>query len=114
MRLLADENIDQSAVLRLRAMGHDVFYAKESSPSAADTNLLQQANREQRTLLTYDRDYGELIQHYGEPASYGVIQFRIHDRVQGDARVNFIVGAATIWELWPPGVWTIQIRHPSG
>ena len=98
MRLLADENIDQSVVVRLRSMGHDVVYAKESSPSASDPYLLRQAMREQRTLITYDMDYGELVHHQGESAPHGVVQFRIHDRLQGDARVKFIVGSVTIWE----------------
>ena len=113
MRLLADENIDQSAVVRLRSMGHDVVYAKESSPSADDPYLLRQAMREQLTLITYDMDYGELVHRRGELAPSGVIQFRIHDQLQGEARINFIVGAVTIWEQWPPGVWTIQVRHPG-
>ncbi len=103
MRLLADENIDQSAVVQLRSMGHDVFYAKESSPSANDPYLLRQATRDRRTLFTYDTDYGELVHRHGEPTPYGVIQFRIHDQVQGETRINFIVGAVTIWEQWLRG-----------
>lgn len=113
MRLLADENIERLAVVRLRAMGHDVFYAEESSPSATDPNLLHQATREQRTLFTYDMDYRELVHRHGETAPYGVIQFRINNLVQGEARINFVVGSVTFWEHWPSGVWTIQIRHPS-
>lgn len=113
MRLLADENIDQTAVIRLRSMGHDVLYIKESSPSENDPDLLLQATREQRTLFTYDTDYGQLIHRQGMQAPYGVILFRIHARVQGEARINFIVGSVTIREQWSPGVWTIQLRHPG-
>ncbi len=114
MRLLADENIDRSAVAQLRSMGHDILYARESSPSSNDPYLLRQATLERRTLFTYDTDYGELVHRDGEQAPYGVIQFRINDMVQGVARINFIVGTVTIWEQWPPGVWTIQVRHPDG
>ena len=107
MRLMADENVDQSAVVQMRPMGHDVFYAKESSPSANNPYLLRQATRERLTLFTYNTAHGKLVHRHGEPTPYGVIQFRIHDQVQGEARINFIVGAVTIWEQWPPGVWTI-------
>ncbi len=65
MRLLADENIDRLAVVRLRTAWHDVFYVREDSLSAADLNLLQQATREQRTLLTYDRGFGKLVTRRG-------------------------------------------------
>ena len=94
-------------------MGNDVIYVKETYPAANDSFLLRLATQEQRTLVTYDTDYGELVHRYGEIAPYGVVQFRIHDRIQGDPRINFIVGSVTIWEQWPPGVWTIQVRNPN-
>ena len=114
MRLLADVNIDQMAVVQLQAAGHDVFYAKQDSPSASDPALLHQATREQRTLLTFDRGFNELVFRDGIPAPYGVILFRLLDEVQGEARANFIFGATTIWEQWPPGVWTIRVIHGTG
>lgn len=111
MRLLADENIDSLAVTRLRTAGHDVFYVREISPSAEDPNLLNQATREQRTLLTYDKGFGELVVRHGMVAHYGVILFRLVDELQGETRANFIFGATTIREQWPPGIWTIHVRH---
>ena len=111
MRLLADVNVIQDAVVQLREAGHDVLWASESNHRDTDLNLLRQASREQRTLISYDMDYGELIHRYGEPAPYGVIQFRIHDDVPADAQANFIYHTVLIWESWPAGVWTVQIRH---
>ena len=111
MRLMADANMDAPVIERLRAVGHDVLYAGELSPSPNDLTVLQQATREKRTLFTYDTDFGDLVHLHGEPAPYGVILFRLPDDVQSEARVNFILGTVTMWELWSPGIWTIQIRH---
>ncbi len=61
MKILADENIHERSVALLRAAGHDVRWVIETDPSTADFDLLELANREERTLITYDTDFGELI-----------------------------------------------------
>ena len=114
MRLLADVNIENQAVVQLRTAGHDVLWALESSPTTSDVNLLRQATQGRRTLLTYDRGFGEIVVRERIPAPYGVVLFRLPDEVQGDPRSNFIFGASTIWEQWPPGIWTIRVGHNRG
>ncbi len=114
MRLLADVNMLAEAVSQLRAAGHDVLWAKESNAESSDLELLRQATREQRTLFSYDTDYGELVRLNGEPAPYGVIQFRIRRNVPIEVQAVFISSTIAIWEPWPPGIWTIQIRHNPG
>ena len=66
---------------------------------------------EQRTLISYDTDYGDLVHRDEEPAPFGVVQFRIHDDVPTESQASFIYGTVTIWDQWPAGVWTVQIRH---
>ncbi|MBZ0168083.1 MAG: DUF5615 family PIN-like protein [Kofleriaceae bacterium] len=61
MNLLADEGVDRQIVDRLRALGHDVFYAAESAPATSDDALLGRANRSGALLLTADKDFGELV-----------------------------------------------------
>ena len=61
MNLLANENIPMGMVRGLRDMGHDVLAIVETTPGVTDMVVLELARREQRTLLTFDRDYGELI-----------------------------------------------------
>jgi predicted nuclease of predicted toxin-antitoxin system len=39
--------------------------------------VLARAVREQRILLTFDNDFGELVFHSGQKASCGVVLFRI-------------------------------------
>ena len=111
MRILADENMLEQTVASLRAAGHDVRWAVETHRSAEDPNLLELATQEGRTLITFDSDFGELVHKYGIPAPYGVLFFRLHRDVPEPVQADFIARSATAWDTWPPGVWTIQIRH---
>jgi len=61
MNFLADENIDQQIVTRLRNNGHSVLYIAELNPSISDSEVLDLANKENALLLTADSDFGELI-----------------------------------------------------
>ena len=111
MRILADENMKRQSVAELRAADHDVHWAYEIYRGTPDANLLEVASADARLLITYDNDYGELVRRFGAPAPYGVILFRIHDDVPKEAENKFVVGSVAIQDDWPPGVWTIQIRH---
>ena len=111
MRLLADENVPGAVVLRLRTHGHDVRWAGESDRGAPDLDLLALATEEVRTLLSGDKDFGALLHRDGVPAPHGVVLFRIHRDVTTEARDSFIFNSVTIWNSWPPGLWTVHIRH---
>ena len=76
MHILANENIPQASVRRLRQAGHDVAAIIEDSPGISDRDILARAAGEQRYVLTFDRDYGELIYRRGLPPPPGVIYFR--------------------------------------
>ena len=77
MRLLADENFPADAVVALREAGHDVVWIRTDSPGIPDNQVLDQAQRERRIVLTFDKDFGELAFRSKLPASSGVILFRI-------------------------------------
>lgn len=76
MKLLTDENFPLPSVRMLRQAGHDVIAVQEVSPGVADRAVLAQAVAEQRILLTFDRDYGELIYRFHEPAPPAILYFR--------------------------------------
>lgn len=57
MRLLADESCDFSVVRALRGAGHDVIAVAELFPNLDDSLILDLALREQRVLLTEDKDF---------------------------------------------------------
>jgi hypothetical protein len=61
MRFLADENFPLAAVRRLREAGHDVAVVAHDSPGIPDEQVFMLAGREERIVLTFDRDYGGLI-----------------------------------------------------
>ncbi len=77
MRLLADENIPRQTVRALRDAGHDVFSAAEASPGAADETLLARAHTEQRLIVTFDRDFGDLAARRGKSATSGILLLRL-------------------------------------
>lgn len=61
MRWLADECVSARLVKRLRETGHEVAYTAESAVGTSDIALIGQAQRDQRLLLTDDKDFGELV-----------------------------------------------------
>lgn len=77
MRVLADENFPRAAVNALRDAGHDVMWVRESRPGISDELVLGWAIGENRILLTFDKDFGELAYKARLPASSGVVLFRI-------------------------------------
>ena len=75
MRFLADESCDFRVVRALRASGHDVMAAIELMPGADDSVVIGASVREQRIVLTEDRDFGRLVYASAVPA-HGVILLR--------------------------------------
>ena len=65
--VLANENFPEPAIRKLRAAGVDVVAVAETMPSASDADILERARSERRWLVTFDRDYGELVFKEGLP-----------------------------------------------
>ncbi len=76
MRFLANENFPGAAVTALIAAGHDVVWVRASAPGISDADVLAWAGREQRILLTFDKDFGELSGRSTLPTGCGVVLFR--------------------------------------
>jgi predicted nuclease of predicted toxin-antitoxin system len=77
VRILANENFPQAAVLALRHAGHDVLWARQEMPGASDEAVMARAAVEQRLLVTFDAGFGELVYRRGLPPACGVILFRL-------------------------------------
>jgi predicted nuclease of predicted toxin-antitoxin system len=75
LRFLADESCDFGVVRVLRAAGFDVLAVSEIMTRSVDRDLIEQAKREQRILITEDKDFGWLVfaSHLNSP---GVILIR--------------------------------------
>ena len=65
MVILADENVPGAAVARLRDAGHDVSWVSEDAPGTADPDVLERASKEDRLLVTFDKDFGDLAYRAG-------------------------------------------------
>ncbi len=76
MKFLANENFPLDAVTVLRQAGHDVAWVRSDSPGITDEAVLARAIAEDRVLLTFDKDFGELAIRRGLPATCGIILFR--------------------------------------
>ena len=76
MRFLANENFPFDAVDSLRQQGHDVTWIRTDAPGISDPEVLHLAQVEERILLTFDKDFGELAFRASLPATVGVILFR--------------------------------------
>ncbi len=76
MRFLANENFPLPSVKLLRQAGYKVASVTEDSPGIEDSQVLTRAADEQWVILTFDRDYGELIYRLRLPSPTGVIYLR--------------------------------------
>lgn len=95
MRFLADESCDFSVVRTLRTAGHDVLAVTELWPGSDDSLILDMALRDQRVLLTEDKDFGQLVYASAQPSS-GIILIRYPATVRktlGDAVLSLIESA---------------------
>ena len=77
MRILANENFPGDAIMALRQRGHDVVWVRTDAPGSRDIEILARAQREERIVVTFDKDFGELAFRSGLPASSGIVLFRI-------------------------------------
>lgn len=84
MRFLADECCDAGMVAALRAVGHDVRYVAETDRGADDQTVMALAAKENRIVLTEDKDFGELAVRRQWPTA-GLIMIRM-DPVQRERK----------------------------
>ena len=79
LRFLADESCDFAVVRALRDAGYDVAAVAEVRTQSEDSQVIEQARREGRVLLTEDRDFGRLV-FVSRAACAGVIFIRFPSR----------------------------------
>jgi predicted nuclease of predicted toxin-antitoxin system len=95
MRFLAHENIPGVAVSAPSAGGHDIAWVRNIAPGIPDSDVLAWAVRENRILLTFDKDFGDLARNATLPASCGVILFRIPPPRTDKAGAQFAASIAS-------------------
>ena len=83
MKLLLDTCVWDGAKAELQAVGHDVLWTGDRAQDPGDEEILAQAHREQRVLITLDKDFGELAIRRSLPHSGIVRLVNIAARQQG-------------------------------
>jgi predicted nuclease of predicted toxin-antitoxin system len=83
MKLLLDTCVWGGAKVELQAAGHDVLWTGDLTQDPGDEDILAQAHREQRVLITLDKDFGELAIRRSLPHCGIVRLVNISARQQG-------------------------------
>ena len=60
-RFIADENIPRETVDLLKKKGIDIVSVTDIAPGLSDEEVLDLANKNDRIIITFDRDFGQLI-----------------------------------------------------
>ena len=76
MKFLADESVDYPIVKALRDSGLDTDYIADGFSGMADEDVIALANKNERILLTADKDFGELVYRM-KLTHKGVILYRL-------------------------------------
>ena len=78
MRLLADENVPVPSIRLLRAAGFDVESVREIAAGSPDPDVLAHAREHGQVLVTFDRDFGELVYRRGSKVPAGIVYLRLN------------------------------------
>ena len=99
MRFLANENFPGAAVAALEAAGHDIVWVRVAAPGTTDPDVVAWAAREERILLTFDKDFGELARRLSLPRTCGVVLVRTPMPRPGDVglRLADLITARDDW-----------------
>ena len=76
MKFIVDENIPFEVFLKLKKEGFDVISVSKNDQRLNDEEILSLALKENRTLITLDKDFGELVFRL-KKKNAGIILLRI-------------------------------------
>lgn len=110
MRFLANENFPRASVIKLRSANYDVAYGSEDAIGASDSEVLARAVDEERIILTFDRDYGELIYRLRMPTPTGVVYFRYFPTTAEEPAED-LIRLLNIEKISLQGLFTVYERN---
>ena len=79
IKFLVDESVDFPLVVFLRSKGFNVKSISEDCPSLEDSKILDIAFKENRIIISNDKDFGNLV-FKQNLKSVGVVLLRLHDQ----------------------------------
>lgn len=109
MQFLANENFPRASIHRLRTIGHDVVSVLECATGAKDRQVLVKATSEKRVILTFDRDYGEMIYRLKLPAPAGIVYFRFNP-MSPEEPADQLIELLTVGDVSLSGMFSVIER----
>jgi predicted nuclease of predicted toxin-antitoxin system len=99
MKLLADENIPLSMVRILMEGGYDILWIRTESPGISDIEVIQAACQDNRVILTYDKDFGELAirDNLYPPPGIILLRFPMNNPLVIAKKILNILNSRTDW-----------------
>ena len=80
-KFIVDVGVGKVVEEWLRQSGYDARAVRELDPRMRDTEILALAAREQRIVVTMDKDFGDLVYHSGQSHA-GVLLLRMEEAGQ--------------------------------
>ena len=78
MKFLVDESAGKSLVNYLKEKVHDIISVYNKRPGIKDSKICEWASKENRIILTNDKDFGRLV-FYEKIKNKGIILLRLED-----------------------------------
>jgi predicted nuclease of predicted toxin-antitoxin system len=79
VKFLCNENIPRASVELLISDGQNISYVARDLSGITDMEVIQLSIKEERIIITLDKDYGELIFKHGLKLITGIIYLRFLD-----------------------------------
>ncbi len=106
---LANENIPLKSIKILRKNGYDVKAIIEEFPGVSDEEVLRIAKKENRIILTFDRDYGKLIFEKKKLVPAGIVYFRFTPKYPEEC-AEVLLKILEIQDICLKGMFTVVER----
>ncbi len=74
---LADENIPFYVVKQLRKEGYKIISVLEDFAGSSDEKIMELSSKNKWIIITFDKDFGELIYKQKTDKPYGIILLRV-------------------------------------
>lgn len=109
MKVLLDSCVWGGAKSTLAAAGHDVVWVGDRSKDPGDEEILSEAHRDERVLVTLDKDFGDLAVLWGTP-HHGIVRLvNIPARQQSHFVAHVLSLHGT--ELLSGAIATVELRR---
>lgn len=110
MRFLANEYISSLTVAQLRSAGYEIDHVRELMSGATDEAVIEQAFATKSIVITFDKEYGDLIFRNAPSPPLGVVLMRF-DPVSVDEVASILALILSDESVQLEGKFTILTRQ---